>query len=448
MSNAITISGSIYTLVGTVKNKDTNKGIEDLHVLVYDKDNLLSDQFLGIAVTDTSGAFSLSFDSSKFDRLFDLAPDIYFIVKDAGLELLNTEEQYIKNANESTPAINLVVDIVNDQLRQLINKEPVPGWIGGFAQSDPDFSYNPTPDLSSLDMLENMDNIDKLERQQKVVWPEFSWETAPGETDPKRCYQMFAPDISRLGYTNEGRVYSIICPQQGAASPSLGSMNVEVTVTGNRGWADETNKELAADMTVVGKIWFSRAAQKKTLVKEIVEHFKRNRFPFPSSKENAIVIKTFRPGNPDQPIFPLTKGSSTDFPIPDFAKHEGVSWTLGHLGVEIGDIVPTGIDIVDKFNQLVLDIFNIASGNMLKNGNTLTWNVWFTAPELVDQEEWQNHAEKWRESIDADHGSPEGPGTDPRYFDGTPFEPLKEVLIDELPRILTFISEQLEDSSS
>jgi hypothetical protein len=57
---------------------------------------------------------------------------------------------------------------------------------------------------------------------------------------------MFTPDISRLGYTNEGRVCAIICPQQGACSPSLGCMNVEVTVTGQRGWADEANRKLAA----------------------------------------------------------------------------------------------------------------------------------------------------------------------------------------------------------
>ncbi|MFT4698584.1 MAG: hypothetical protein ACI9SJ_001735 [Flavobacteriaceae bacterium] len=442
MSNAFTISGSIYTVTGTVKNKDNNEGIEDLHVLVYDKD-LLSDDFLGIGVTDASGTFSLSFDASKFKNIFDNSPELYFIVKDAGLELLNTKDQYIKNANEDTPPINLMVDIVNDKLRALINPKPVEGWVGGFEQSNPAFGYNPTPDLSSLDMLKNMANIDKLERQQKVVWPEFSWETEPGKDDPKRCYQMFAPDISRLGYTKEGRVYSIICPQQGAASPNFGSMNVEVTVTGNRGWADETTKELAADMSVVGKIWFSKSAQKKETVKVFANHFEKKGLPFPSSKAKAIVINTYNPANPSEKVFPLTRGSSTDFPIPDFAKHEGLSWSLGHLVVKIGAIEPSGFEIVDKFNQLMLDVFNIASGNMLKDGNTLTWNVWFTAPELVDQVEWLNHAKKWRESIDADHGSPEGPGTDARHFDGIPFKPLKELLINELPKIIAFTKEHL-----
>ena len=264
MSNAITISGSLYTVRGTVKQKGTSDGIQDLHVVLYD-DDPVRDDFLGIGVTNADGAFSISFDKSKFSKFFERDPDLYFKVLDGGLELLSTKDQVINNATTATPPINLTVDTANDDLRKLINKTPVAGWVGGFAQSNPDFAY-PNPDLSSLPVLDNLDNIPKLQRQQKVVWPEFSWETEPGAPDPKRCYQMFAPDISRLGYTNEGRVFSIICPQQGHASPNLGAMNVEVTVTGNRGWANETNKELAADMSVVGKIWFSPSAQEGLLV--------------------------------------------------------------------------------------------------------------------------------------------------------------------------------------
>ena len=445
MSNAISISGTAYTVRGTVLKKDTQAGVQDLHVIIYD-DDLIQDDFLGIGVTDAEGAFSVSFDATKFMTLLERAPDLYFIVKDAGLELLNTKDQVIKDADTSTPAIVLEVDMVNDKLRQLINPTPVDGWVGGFAQSNPAFAYGEDgspPDLSSLEMQDNMDNIELLQRQQKVVWPEFSWLTEPGQADSKRCYQMFAPDISRLGYTDEGKVYSIICPQQGAASPHLGSMNVEVTVTGNRGWADEANRTLAADMMVEGKIWFSPSAQEFELVKQLAGFFGRRKLPFPSSKADAIVVQTFRPGEPDQPIFPLMTGPSSDFPIPDFAKHEDVSWTMGHLGVQIGKIKPTGVEIVDKFNQLILDVFNTASGNMLKEGNVLSWNVWFTAPELVDVQEWQDHADKWRESIDADHGSPEGEGTDARYFDGTPFKPLKELLLEELPKIMRFIKEYL-----
>jgi hypothetical protein len=299
-----------------------------------------------------------------------------------------------------------------------------PGWIGGFATSDPAFAY-PHPELGSLPMVDNMANIDLLDRQQAVLWPEFSWETVPG--DPKsRCFQMFAPDISRIGYTNAGRVYSIICPQQGACSPSLGCLNVEVSVTGVRGWVDEPNKTLAADMTVEGKVWFSPTANETPLVKLLRELLSDTGLPFPSDKAHAIRVTTHAPGNPSQPIFPLTFGSTTLFASPDFAKHPE-AWTVGNLEVEIGPIGLTGNADVDDFNHMVMDVFNTSSGNLLRQGNVLTWNVWFTNPALVDRQEWQDHAEKWRESIDADHGSPDGPGTPPRYFNGDPFKPGAEL---------------------
>ena len=134
---------------------------------------------------------------------------------------------------------------------------PAPGWVGGFAQSNPDFAY-PHPDITSVKKTDNLANIGKLTRMQKVMWPQFSWETVPGEPD-SRCFQMFATDISRIGYDDEGRVWSIMCPQQGVCIHGL-CLNVEVTVTGQRGWVNEDNREasLAADMRVEGKIWFGK----------------------------------------------------------------------------------------------------------------------------------------------------------------------------------------------
>ena len=107
MSKAVSISGTTYTVTGTVKNKADQKGVEDLHVFVYDKD-FINDDFLGIAVTDASGKFSINFDASQFNKYFDNETDLYFIVKDAGLALLSTKENYIKDADESTPPINLL----------------------------------------------------------------------------------------------------------------------------------------------------------------------------------------------------------------------------------------------------------------------------------------------------------------------------------------------------
>jgi hypothetical protein len=313
----------------------------------------------------------------------------------------------------------------------------LPGWVGGFAQSNPAFSY-PDPDLSSLPMLPNMASIKELDRQQAVLWPEFSWESNPGTPD-SRCCQMFAPDISRIGYDDEGRVYSIICPQQGVCTASLGCLNVEVTVLGQRGWIDEPAQTLAADMWVIGQIWFSPSATQNSLVKWLWNEFVAADHPFPHDKENSIKVATFDPGDPLQPIFPLREGESTDFPIPEFARHADVAWNVGHLGVEIGEIASTGDAVVDEFNALVMDLFNIYSGNLLAPGYTLTWNVWFDDPSLVNRYEWATHAEVWRKSIDADHGSPDGPGTSARYITGAPFEPIEAAVERELEKILEFI---------
>ena len=164
-----------------------------------------------------------------------------------------------------------------------IQSQVPPGWIGGFAESDPKFAY-PDPDLSDLPMCDNMKNIDHIQRQQKVLWPEFSWETTKGTPD-SRCFQMFARDISRLGYDDRGRVWSIICPQQGVVFPSTVTLNVEVTVTGQRGWANEINRELAGDMTVTGKIWFSPSANQNPIVKLMWDYFKgKTAPPFPRTK--------------------------------------------------------------------------------------------------------------------------------------------------------------------
>ncbi len=288
-------------------------------------------------------------------------------------------------------------------------------WIGGFEDSNPDFKY-PDPNLTSLELLDNMANIDKLQRQMKALWPEFSWLTHPGE-ERSRCFQMFAPDISRIGYTAEGRVYSIICPQQGAYLNSVGiNLNVEVTVTGQRGWVNEDTREMAADLTVTGKIWFSPNNDNE-LVKLLFDVLNASPYKFPLTKQNAIEVQTSRVGDATA-YFPLLRDATRRFESPSFAQHKDEAFTVAHIDVQINNIKSTGNEIVDQFNEIVLGIFNILAGNMLKNESVLSWNVWFDEPSVVDREEWRQHAIRWRESIDVDHRSPEGDGTRARYFNG------------------------------
>lgn len=290
-------------------------------------------------------------------------------------------------------------------------------WIGGFEESNPEFKY-PKPDLSSLPILDNMANIDKLQRQMKAEWPEFSWLTKL-EVQKSRCFQMFANNISRIGYTDEGRVFSIICPQQGAYLKSVGiNINVEVTVTGQRGWVNETTKEMAADLGVVGKIWFSPDNNSHPFIKALLKTLDKTKFPL--TKATAIQVQTSRVDDAKDPYFPLLRGESDRFQSPDFAKHEEKAYALANLDVQINDALLTGEPIVDKFNTIVLGIFNILSGNMLKKSNVLSWNIWFSNPSVVDQVEWKNHAEYWRHSLNVNHCSPDGDGTDAKYFDGSP----------------------------
>ena len=121
------------------------------------------------------------------------------------------------------------------------------------------------------------------------------------------------------------------------------------------------------------------------------------------------------------------------------------AWSVAHLSVQIGKIEynATEPEIVYEFKQLIFDLFNMATGNMLKEGNILTWNVWFTAPELVNQTEWQHHAECWRHSIDVDNTSPDGPGSIARYYNGSSFNPLEELLNEELSKVCKFIKKHI-----
>lgn len=314
------------------------------------------------------------------------------------------------------------------------------GWVGGFAQSNPAFAY-PNPNLSSLPLLDNMANIKLLDRQQAALWPEFSWESEMGKPDPKRCFQMFAPDISRVGYTNTGRIYSIICPQQGVCSNNHGCMNVEVSVTGQRGWVDEDTKLLAADMTVEGKIWFSPSGLLDTTVQAMWVAFQNSGLPFPATKADSIKISTFKPGSPNQPIFPLRSGQTKRYASPNFAIHKEEAWAVANIDVEIGPIKKLNNPIVDGFNQLILDFFNLASGNMLQEGNVLSWDVWLDHPTLVDTVEWTEHAEKWRESIDEEHEH--GPGTIARYADGTTFNPIAQLIEEKIAELVKWIYDHL-----
>jgi hypothetical protein len=143
---------------------------------------------------------------------------------------------------------------------------------------------------------------------------------------------------------------------------------------------------------------------------------------FPFSKKHAVCVETYLPGSGGKHILFPIKGGEFEFPSgisPDRCRHytDG-AWNVGNLEVEIGEIVKSGDVHVDDFNQLLLDLLNIQTGNMLLKGNTLCWNIWVAAPTCVDVEEWRNHAENWRESISQDEQSELAGIGDLRYRNG------------------------------
>lgn len=301
-----------------------------------------------------------------------------------------------------------------------IAKDPAPGWKGGFAASHEQFAY-PDPEMlydpkdNQIPLTHNMKYVDKLERSMRVLWPEFSWLVDP-EDEESRVFNRFASDISRFGYTNEGRVYSVICPQQGAYT-SVGCFNNEVTVKRSRGWINETNAEkpLYGEIETMGQLWFSkpRKSDKKHFphhkrFMQLCKAMKKKRpgYALPFDKKNSIKIRLRNPENPNSQILKIRAGQCPHFESIKEADHSAEAWQVGWVSVKIEGVILTGDSLVDGFNNLIYDIFNFSKGNILGKGHTLTWNVWFQAPTLVNQQEWRNHAERWRKSIDEGHGSP------------------------------------------
>jgi len=325
--------------------------------------------------------------------------------------------------------------------------EPPPGWVGGFRETNPKFPYPQTgPDLSSLgDIQSNYANIEKITRMQRVLWPEFSWLSEPNDPT-SRVFQKLATDISRIGYDDQGRVHSIICPQMGQNVPTLGNINVEVTVNGVRGWVDEPSANCYADMSVTLKMWLTKNpdAVAGDPLYDIIKAILKD--DFPDSKENGIVVATHNRGQKWNPLFSLTNSTSTEFEIPEFALHwDDEAYGVAHLFATIGDTAPRKTRLGDDFAKILLDTFSAVSGGFVRKGNTLSWNVWLEHPEPVDTKEWETHSEKWRKSIGIDHQPPHVDGfPDDRqvpsikYYDGSKLKGFPSLVEDMHKKIKAF----------
>ena len=210
-------------------------------------------------------------------------------------------------------------------------------------------------------------------------------------------------------------------------------------------------------MVVKPHIWFSSSANQSAYGKLFWGAFEllNKLHHLPINKNQAIIVDTHRTEKMDhvedpEVIFVRDKLYKPDglVHLPSFTLHNNEAWNYANLEVGIGDIASTGDDFVDNFNQLVMNLFNIGSGNLLQPGNILAWNVWVDAPTLVDQTEWRNHAQFWRTSIDVDHCSPDGNGSKVRYADGTEFTVELELLDNTLLDLREFIKNMCRKSLS
>ena len=83
-------------------------------------------------------------------------------------------------------------------------------------------------------------------------------------------------------------------------------------------------------------------------------------------------------------------------------------------------------------------------------------NIWFEPPQLVDQTEWQDHADTWRESLNDNLTYPDDNGKCDStvescgfvYFDGTTATPLADpsFLLNQVTLVLDFIESQFTPS--
>jgi hypothetical protein len=332
------------------------------------------------------------------------------------------------------------------------NHVPARGWKGGFIKKHPELQYiEGVADLSTLELTCNRANIGAIKRQQRVLWPEFTWLTKQGDPN-SRCFQMFAPDISRAGYDNTGQNWSVICPQQGTYIKGFGTINIEVSVVKQRGWVNETDKSLAIDIIVKPRIWFSKDANQSSYGKLLWGAFEllNKLHHLPICKNQAIVLNTHRTekmkhvDNPEI-IFirdKLYTPRALDH-LPAFTLHNNEAWNYANLEVGIGEIVKTGDDFVDTFNQLVMNLFNLGSGNLLQPKSILAWNVWVDAPTKANYYEWVKHSQFWRTSIDVDHCSPDGNSSKVRYANGEVFSVEEELIKEALEAIWKFIKKHI-----
>ena len=112
------------TISGQIVNKN-NLPLAGLRVEAWDKD-LLIDDFVGEAVSDNNGLFTISFTANRFKDLFmDRKLDLFFKIFQKENFVCSTENDIIWNIENSDQEITITIDL------PLINNNALLGYFHG-----------------------------------------------------------------------------------------------------------------------------------------------------------------------------------------------------------------------------------------------------------------------------------------------------------------------------
>ena len=96
-----------YRLMGRVFEQESQQGIPNLRVEVWDKDFFIDD-LLSSALTDETGRFVIEFDPLYSEEIsFGCGPDIYFKVFEGQKLLASTEDTPLWNRSVPEVAIGI-----------------------------------------------------------------------------------------------------------------------------------------------------------------------------------------------------------------------------------------------------------------------------------------------------------------------------------------------------
>ena len=294
-----------------------------------------------------------------------------------------------------------------------ITSQPPWGTGGIFKNSLPGPNGNKI--IDDIPWLTNNVNDEHITRQMYARWPEFSWmrNGVPEGQGGRRIFQQLPQDVSRIGYSDNGKAFHVICPVFGSAS-LLGNANIEFTVTKTRGYVDEG--ELHPDGAVAGndriwtefdigvtvKIWFSNPSG--LLGKLFAAMDGISGWQTPTSKPHAIEIPLYD-AETNRDYLRIRHGQNPAFNNPPSRQHPEAAGVCYLYGYSKG---PT-----DKYqnkkalvlSQFLVDQINDESNGMFTKNNHLTWNLWAGCPHAVDPEEYSNHTQHWREAINTPQGA-------------------------------------------